>query len=73
MTDRGQTYNLKVKLYPLVPFLLLPPLSAPFYRFLSSHMHYLAALAHSNTKLHTAPAEFQLGWNPNFGGLNTSI
>lgn len=62
----GQTYNLKVKAYSLVPFLLLPSLSAPFDRFLSSPMCYLAAVAQSNTELHTAPAELQLGifWGP---------
>lgn len=61
-----QTYNLKVKAYSLVPFLLLPSLSPPFDRFLSSSVHYLAAAARSNTKFHTAQAELQPGifWRP---------
>lgn len=65
MTDGDQMYNLKVKSSSLFP-LLLSPLDAPFYSFLSSPIHCLAASSHSNAKLHRAPAELQPGlfWRP---------
>lgn len=39
LTDRGQAHNLKVKSFPQVPLLWLPPLSVPLSWFLSSPMH----------------------------------